>query len=66
MTRPEAAGGEPHRRTAERQAAERRKRREQVFGDALPDGTSDDREDGQGADRGSEDWLRRQVPPHHG
>ncbi|MEU4344549.1 hypothetical protein AB0H00_25340 [Nocardia sp. NPDC023852] len=33
-----------------------------IFGDALPETTSDDRDDG----RSSDDWLRAQVPPHHG
>ena len=48
--------------------AEQRKRRALVFGDVLPDGTSDERGDGGGGhDRGgADDWLRRQVPPHHG
>lgn len=47
--------------------AERRKRLARVFGDVLPDGTSDDREDAGGrGDGGTDDWLRRQVPPHHG
>lgn len=52
---------------------ERRRRRAQVFGDVLPDSTSDERGDGWSErDRaaepgaGSEEWLRRQVPPHHG
>ena len=50
-------------------AAERRRRRAEVFGDVLPDSTRDERGDGwserQPAD-GSDEWLRRQVPPHHG
>lgn len=45
--------------------AERRRRRARVFGEVLPEETSDDRvEPDSGAS--SEDWLRRQVPPHHG
>jgi hypothetical protein len=49
---------------------ERRRRRAAVFGEVLPDGTTDERGDGwsepeQGVER-SEEWLRRQVPPHHG
>ena len=48
---------------------ERRRRRAAVFGDVLPDSTSDERGDGW-SDRepreGSDEWLRRQVPPHHG
>jgi hypothetical protein len=56
--------------------AERRRRRARVFGDVLPDRTRDERgDDGAPAKRGagsdgagdpSEEWLRRQVPPHHG
>ncbi|HET6653423.1 MAG TPA: hypothetical protein VFH10_12335 [Nocardioides sp.] len=47
--------------------AERRKRLAHVFGDVLPDGTSDDRDDGRERSEGdTDDWLRRQVPPHHG
>jgi hypothetical protein len=49
---------------------ERRRRLAAVFGDVLPDTTSDERdpEPGQrdpGEDPG-EAWLRAQVPPHHG
>ena len=47
----------------------RRRRLAEVFGDALPDTTADERDpdDGSAAssDRG-EAWLREQVPPHHG
>lgn len=43
---------------------ERRRRRSRVFGDVLPETTGDEREDGDGGT--SEEWLRRQVPPHHG
>jgi hypothetical protein len=47
--------------------AERRRRLAHVFGDVLPDGTSDERDDGRGrSEGGTDDWLRRQVPPHHG
>jgi len=47
--------------------SERRRRRARVFGDVLPEVTRDERGDGPG-ERGesSDDWLRRQVPPHHG
>ena len=46
----------------------RRRRLAAVFGDVLPDTTSDERD----ADAASESddaqdrWLRGQVPPHHG
>ena len=51
---------------------ERRRRLAEVFGDALPDTTADEREPdpGEGTTVGAEDktdaWLREQVPPHHG
>lgn len=49
------------------QDRERRRKLAEVFGDVLPEGTSDDRADGWGErDRSDEDWLRSQVPPHHG
>lgn len=45
----------------------RRRRRARVFGDVLPESTSDDRGDAWGDREGdAEEWLRRQVPPHHG
>jgi hypothetical protein len=45
-------------------AWERRRRLAAVFGDVLPETTRDERDPGE--DGTSEDWLRRQVPPHHG
>lgn len=47
---------------------ERRKRLADVFGDGLPDTTSDERDDDSGGKResGTDAWLRAQVPPHHG
>jgi hypothetical protein len=46
---------------------ERRRRLAEVFGDVLPETTSDERDE-QPARResSSDEWLRRQVPPHHG
>lgn len=47
--------------------AARQKRRARVFGDVLPEATSDERGDAWGDREGDADeWLRRQVPPHHG
>ena len=51
--------------------AERRRGIAAVFGDALPEGTGDERPDGWGkpssrGGAGDDDWLRQQVPPHHG
>jgi hypothetical protein len=63
--RPEK-GGEPGR-PADREAVERRRRRARVFGEVLPDRTSDERGDAWGEKESSSDeWLRGQVPPHHG
>ena len=50
---------------------ERRKRLAAVFGDVLPETTTDEREpDGAASRPAGEDpgdaWLRSQVPPHHG
>lgn len=49
-------------------ARERARRRARVFGDVLPESTRDDRDEqgGSGPGASSEEWLRRQVPPHHG
>jgi hypothetical protein len=44
----------------------RRKRLAEVFGDVLPDQTSDDRAPASQRDGKDDDWYRRQVPPHHG
>jgi hypothetical protein len=47
---------------------QRRRRLEAVFGDVLPESTSDDRDlpsSRDGEDPGDA-WLREQVPPHHG
>ena len=50
--------------------AERRRRLAEVFGDVLPDTTSDERDDDvrREPDRESatDAWLQEQVPPHHG
>jgi hypothetical protein len=52
---------------------QRRKRLAEVFGDVLPDTTSDERDPdlssgaaGDAADPAGDRWLRSQVPPHHG
>ena len=62
----DGAGGA--RDDAAREQARRRRRLAEVFGDVIPEQTSDDA--GDPADRGvadsNEEWLRRQVPPHHG
>lgn len=46
---------------------ERARRRAEVFGETLPETTSDEREaGGVPGPRDSDAWLREQVPPHHG
>ena len=60
--------GEP---TPRERAAERRRLAE-IFGEVIPEQTADDRAgSGEESDRrteekAQEDWLRSQVPPHHG
>lgn len=50
-----------------RRRSERRRRLERIFGDVLPDQTKDDTEASEDSARERQDeWLRRQVPPHHG
>ena len=54
-------------RSEEDAAAARRRRRASVFGEVLPESTGDERADwGDRGGQGSEEWLRAQVPPHHG
>ncbi|KAA1419370.1 hypothetical protein F0U44_13105 [Nocardioides humilatus] len=48
---------------------ERRRRLAEVFGDGLPDVTSDERDPGEKSGRSesaTDRWLKSQVPPHHG
>lgn len=47
---------------------ERKRRLARIFGDVLPETTSDDRDErsGREGERGNDAWLRAQVPPHHG
>ena len=44
----------------------RRRRLAAVFGDVLPDETSDDRAPASDPAGKGDDWYRDQVPPHHG
>ena len=54
-------------RERSRDDAERKRRLAEVFGDVLPDTTSDEQESDGAADESSrDDWFRDQVPPHHG
>lgn len=43
----------------------RRARLARVFGEVLPESTADDR-DTDRAPASSDQWLKDQVPPHHG
>ncbi len=46
---------------------QRRRLLAEVFGDLLPETTSDERAPGVESDEPASDaWLRAQVPPHHG
>jgi hypothetical protein len=47
----------------------RRRRLDAVFGEVLPDTTSDERDNRDSraeAETSGDQWLRAQVPPHHG
>jgi hypothetical protein len=54
----------------EEAAAERRRRLDRIFGDVLPEQTRDDADEpaepGRAGESATDEWLRRQVPPHHG
>jgi len=47
---------------------ERRRRRAEIFGDAEPEVTADERDEAPAPERESagDRWLKAQVPPHHG
>ncbi|KRE97355.1 hypothetical protein ASG76_01105 [Nocardioides sp. Soil774] len=44
----------------------RRRRLAAVFGDTVPEQTSDDRDPSEPAAGKGDDWYRAEVPPHHG
>jgi len=47
---------------------QRRRRLAEVFGDSLPDTTSDERDPAERpgqAESSGDTWLKEQVPPHH-
>lgn len=58
---------EPQRRssrTAGRKVST--ERLHEVFGDALPETTSDERDDAEPADTsGRDEWIQENRPPHH-
>jgi hypothetical protein len=46
---------------------EKKRRIAEIFGDVLPETTRDDRDEaGTRGPQSSDDWLKAQVPPHHG
>lgn len=58
---------QPEDPTAAEVARRRARRRAEVFGDVLPESTRDDRDPQAPAEgEASEEWLKRNVPPHHG
>jgi hypothetical protein len=63
---PDSGTAEQPRRLSAEEREARRRRLAEVFGEELPEQTSDDTDDSQPLSEGSDEWLRRQVPPHHG
>lgn len=61
MTRDAPRGDRPAETPAQRRA-----RLAKVFGEVLPDTTRDERDTDVRREPDSEEWLRSQVPPHHG
>jgi hypothetical protein len=54
---------------SEESHAERRRRLDRIFGEGLPEQTTDDTDDPPRRaedESAAEEWLRGQVPPHHG
>ncbi|WP_344679002.1 hypothetical protein [Saccharopolyspora taberi] len=46
-------------------ASERRRRLAEIFGDVLPETTSDERPERPPASNETERWYRENRPPHH-
>jgi hypothetical protein len=69
MSRPDDPSADSSQTSSESQSEWRKRRRlDAVFGDGLPETTSDERDDDAPttAEDAGERWLRSQVPPHHG
>ena len=69
MTEPPDPAATPASEASASETAEQRRRRlAAVFGDVLPDTTSDERdpEAPSSGESATDTWLRAQVPPHHG
>lgn len=45
---------------------QQRRRLAEVFGDGVPEQTSDDRDAREDRPGKGDDWYHEQVPPHHG
>lgn len=54
--------------SAAEDSEKRRRLRDKVFGDVLPETTADERDQASGDPErsGNDEWLRSNVPPHHG
>lgn len=62
-TEPESESTDPG---ATEPAWKRKRRLAEVFGDVLPETTSDERAPAADETPASDAWLKAQVPPHHG
>ncbi|MFD9551905.1 hypothetical protein ACFWBG_31385 [Nocardia salmonicida] len=62
---PDDQGREPASADELRRKAAEAARLARIFGDVLPETTGDERGD-RSRDSGADEWLRSQVPPHHG
>ena len=62
---PDDQGREPASADELRRKAAEAARLARIFGDVLPETTGDERGD-RSRDFGADEWLRSQVPPHHG
>ncbi|WP_216892788.1 hypothetical protein [Nocardia alni] len=63
---PEASGSTPPANPSRGLSVADAARLARIFGDPLPQTTSDERGPGDESNSSSDDWLRSQVPPHHG
>lgn len=64
MSRPDSSDQQPQETVGQRRA-----RLASVFGEVLPDTTRDERDPDSSdvrRERDPDEWLRGQVPPHHG
>jgi hypothetical protein len=65
MAEDSSADGAGTKRPVESESA-RRRRLDEVFGEVLPETTSDERDPEPPDEDAGDRWLRAQVPPHHG